>query len=201
MSRQSRSPSPDLHYGSFTNSLASLTSRAREDDEGHRGEEGRASSPRCQRAHLAVAVLCYINLLNYMERYTIAGSTVARHTHTHTHRAARSSVRSHDALSLLFCRCPPQNTGILWHRRQQSRAAADRYDPLVLTVVLFTRHRQGRSLSLLPVLSNTPLLPRLGSASRAEQCSLCTKVDGCDDCTGFLLWTQALFILFDSEKK
>lgn len=72
-SRRSRSPSPDLHYGSFTNSLASLTSRAREEDEGQGGREWSASSPRCQRAHLAVAVLCYINLLNYMERYTIAG--------------------------------------------------------------------------------------------------------------------------------
>ncbi|KAL0193408.1 hypothetical protein M9458_011704, partial [Cirrhinus mrigala] len=26
-----------------------------------------------KRAYLAVAVLCYVNLLNYMDRYTIAG--------------------------------------------------------------------------------------------------------------------------------
>lgn len=74
-SRRSRSPSPDLHYGSFKNSLASLTSRAQEEDEAEvkGGGVGTPSPPPCKRAHLAVAVLCYINLLNYMERYTIAG--------------------------------------------------------------------------------------------------------------------------------
>lgn len=51
-----------LHYGSFVNSLSSLTPNA---------VENPAISPR--RAHIAIAVLCYINLLNYMERYTIAG--------------------------------------------------------------------------------------------------------------------------------
>ncbi|XP_071377713.1 protein spinster homolog 3 [Centroberyx affinis] len=50
------------HYGSIVNSLSSLTPAA---------VEKPAISPR--RAHIAVAVLCYINLLNYMERYTIAG--------------------------------------------------------------------------------------------------------------------------------
>ncbi|KAM6983948.1 protein spinster homolog 3 [Tautogolabrus adspersus] len=53
-------PSEGLHYGSFANSLASLTPQAPE-----------SISPR--RAKIAVAVLCYINLINYMERYTIAG--------------------------------------------------------------------------------------------------------------------------------
>nr|XP_020506086.1 protein spinster homolog 3-like isoform X2 [Labrus bergylta] len=49
-----------LHYGSFANSLASLTHQAPE-----------RITPR--QAKIAVAVLCYINLINYMERYTIAG--------------------------------------------------------------------------------------------------------------------------------
>lgn len=61
-----RSPRPDQHYGSFANSLASLTSRT---------AERPPSSPK--RAYLAVAVLCYINLLNYMERYTIAGLMIS----------------------------------------------------------------------------------------------------------------------------
>ncbi|XP_040005575.1 protein spinster homolog 3 isoform X2 [Xiphias gladius] len=60
--RCSLGSSSGLHYGSFANSLASLTPRA---------VEKPAISPR--RAYMAVAVLCYINLLNYMERYTIAG--------------------------------------------------------------------------------------------------------------------------------
>ncbi|XP_071317317.1 protein spinster homolog 3 isoform X2 [Trachinotus anak] len=62
MPRWSLGSSSGLHYGSFANSLASLTPLAAEKP---------AISPR--RAHIAVAVLCYINLLNYMERYTIAG--------------------------------------------------------------------------------------------------------------------------------
>ena len=33
--------------------------------------ENNAISPK--RAYIAVAVLCYVNLLNYMDRYTIAG--------------------------------------------------------------------------------------------------------------------------------
>ncbi|XP_068577462.1 protein spinster homolog 3 isoform X3 [Cebidichthys violaceus] len=53
-----------LRYGSFVNSLSSLTPKAEE-------KEKPAISPR--RAYVAVAVLCYINLLNYSERYTIAG--------------------------------------------------------------------------------------------------------------------------------
>ncbi|XP_060911862.1 protein spinster homolog 3 isoform X2 [Labrus mixtus] len=61
---QDRGWTPDsgegLHYGSFANSLASLTHQAPE-----------RITPR--QAKIAVAVLCYINLINYMERYTIAG--------------------------------------------------------------------------------------------------------------------------------
>ncbi|XP_044079349.1 protein spinster homolog 3 isoform X2 [Siniperca chuatsi] len=61
--RWSLSSSSGLHYGSFVNSLSSLTPNAVDDKP--------ATPPR--RAYIAVAVLCYINLLNYMERYTIAG--------------------------------------------------------------------------------------------------------------------------------
>lgn len=60
----SQMSSCSLHYGSFQNSLATLTPEA----------EGKpASSPRS--AYVAVAVLCYVNLVNYIERYTIAGSS------------------------------------------------------------------------------------------------------------------------------
>nr|XP_040038427.1 protein spinster homolog 3 [Gasterosteus aculeatus aculeatus] len=53
-----------LRYGAFVSSLSSITPRAEE-------KEKVTISPR--RAYVAVAVLCYINLLNYAERYTIAG--------------------------------------------------------------------------------------------------------------------------------
>lgn len=49
-----------LHYGSFQNSLAALTPEA--DDKPARS------------AYVAVAALCYVNLVNYIERYTIAGT-------------------------------------------------------------------------------------------------------------------------------
>ncbi|XP_035523127.1 protein spinster homolog 3 isoform X1 [Morone saxatilis] len=60
--RWSLSSSSGLRYGSFVNSLSSLAPQA--------GEKA-PISPR--RAYIAVAVLCYINLINYMERYTVAG--------------------------------------------------------------------------------------------------------------------------------
>lgn len=103
----SRSSSPELHlhYGSFKNSLASLTSRAQEDgDEG--GVEGSSPSPRCQSSYVAVAVLCYINLLNYMERYIIAGSiTFITPPPQNTQRPLTRRC--------YCCRYPPQNSGIL----------------------------------------------------------------------------------------
>ncbi|KAI3373444.1 hypothetical protein L3Q82_022044 [Scortum barcoo] len=61
--RWSLGSSSGLRYGSFMNSLSSLTPQAEETPP--------AISPK--RAYVTVAVLCYINLLNYMERYTIAG--------------------------------------------------------------------------------------------------------------------------------
>ncbi|XP_038565266.1 protein spinster homolog 3 isoform X2 [Micropterus salmoides] len=61
--RWSRSSSSGLRYGSFVNSLSSLTPNTEDNKP--------ATSPRG--AYIAVAVLCYLNLLNYMERYTIAG--------------------------------------------------------------------------------------------------------------------------------
>ncbi|XP_042354858.1 protein spinster homolog 3-like [Plectropomus leopardus] len=53
-----------LQYGSSVNSLPSLTPMAEK-------EEEPVISPR--RSYIAVAVLCYLNLLNYTERFTIAG--------------------------------------------------------------------------------------------------------------------------------
>lgn len=60
--RWSVGSNPGLHYGSFVNSLSTLTPQP---------VEKPAIAPR--RAYIAVAVLCYINLINYMERFTIAG--------------------------------------------------------------------------------------------------------------------------------
>lgn len=60
--RCSLGSSSGFRYGSLVNDVSSLAPKAA-------GRE--AISPR--RAYIAVAVLCYINLLNYMERYTIAG--------------------------------------------------------------------------------------------------------------------------------
>uniref|UniRef100_A0AAX7SXX9 Major facilitator superfamily (MFS) profile domain-containing protein n=1 Tax=Astatotilapia calliptera TaxID=8154 RepID=A0AAX7SXX9_ASTCA len=60
--RWSLRSSCSLPYGSFANSLASLAPDA---------EEKPAISPK--RAYVTMFVLCYVNLLNYMERYTIAG--------------------------------------------------------------------------------------------------------------------------------
>lgn len=59
---RSQMSSSSLRYGSFQNSLATLTPEA---------EDKPALSPRS--AYVAVAVLCYVNLVNYIERYTIAG--------------------------------------------------------------------------------------------------------------------------------
>uniref|UniRef100_A0A8C2ZV12 SPNS lysolipid transporter 3, sphingosine-1-phosphate (putative) n=1 Tax=Cyclopterus lumpus TaxID=8103 RepID=A0A8C2ZV12_CYCLU len=53
-----------LPYNSFVDSVSSLTPTAED-------KEKPAISPR--RSYVAVAVLCYVNLLNYSERYTIAG--------------------------------------------------------------------------------------------------------------------------------
>lgn len=61
---QCQMSSSRLHYGSFQNSLATLAPEA---------EDKPALSPRS--AYVAVAVLCYVNLVNYIERYTIAGSS------------------------------------------------------------------------------------------------------------------------------
>ncbi|XP_033954130.1 protein spinster homolog 3 [Pseudochaenichthys georgianus] len=64
MPRWSLGSGSGLPYGYFANSLSSLTPKAEETEEP-------AISQR--RSYIAVAVLCYINLLNYTERYTIAG--------------------------------------------------------------------------------------------------------------------------------
>lgn len=62
MPRWSLGSNSGLHYGSFVNSLSSLTPQV---------VDKPAISPR--RSYIAVAVLCYVNLINFMERYTIAG--------------------------------------------------------------------------------------------------------------------------------
>ncbi|XP_053188335.1 protein spinster homolog 3 isoform X1 [Scomber japonicus] len=60
--QRSLSTSSGLRYGSLVNSVTSLAPEL-------------ADKPPISntRAYIAVAVLCYVNLLNYMERYTIAG--------------------------------------------------------------------------------------------------------------------------------
>ncbi|XP_029986562.1 protein spinster homolog 3-like isoform X2 [Sphaeramia orbicularis] len=57
-----RSLSSSFRYGSFVNSVSSVAAEPAEPP---------LISP--WRGYVAVAVLCYVNLLNYMERYTIAG--------------------------------------------------------------------------------------------------------------------------------
>ena len=66
--RWSRCSSSGLRYGSFVNSLSSL---AAAEEVVHKSP----ISPR--RSYIAVAVLCYVNLINYMERYTIAGWVIS----------------------------------------------------------------------------------------------------------------------------
>lgn len=60
------SSSSGLHYGSLKNSLSSFTPKAAEKPAVSR-----------RRAYITVAVLSYINLINYMERYTIAGEMIS----------------------------------------------------------------------------------------------------------------------------
>ncbi|KAM6906954.1 protein spinster homolog 3 [Xenentodon cancila] len=60
--RWSGSTGSGLQYGSLVNSVSSLVPNA---------AESPAISPR--QSYIAIAVLCYVNLINYMERYTIAG--------------------------------------------------------------------------------------------------------------------------------
>ncbi|XP_049896380.1 protein spinster homolog 3-like isoform X3 [Epinephelus moara] len=57
-------PGSGLEFGSFVNSLSSLTPKTEEEE---KPEISR------RRSYIAVAVLCYVNLINYMERYTLAG--------------------------------------------------------------------------------------------------------------------------------
>lgn len=60
--RRSLSTSPGLQYGALVNSVTSLTT-----------PESQNPPISNRQAYVTMAVLCYINLLNYMERYTIAG--------------------------------------------------------------------------------------------------------------------------------
>ncbi|TNN22429.1 Protein spinster 3 [Liparis tanakae] len=66
MPRCSLGSGSGLPYGSFVNSLSTRSLTVTEDE-----KEKPATTPRS--SYVAVAVLCYINLLNYSERYTIAG--------------------------------------------------------------------------------------------------------------------------------
>lgn len=63
--RCSLGSSSGLQYGSLVNSVSSLAPLA---------ADKQPISKR--RAYVAIAVLCYVNLLNYMERYTIAGGMI-----------------------------------------------------------------------------------------------------------------------------
>ena len=63
--RWSVSSSSGLRYGTLVNSVSSLAPIA--------AEKPAISTTR---AYIAIAVLCYVNLLNYMERYTIAGQMI-----------------------------------------------------------------------------------------------------------------------------
>lgn len=54
------------HYSSFTNSLSSLAP-----------EEVEKQALSQKRAYITVALLCYINLVNYMDRYIVAGEMMS----------------------------------------------------------------------------------------------------------------------------
>lgn len=98
--RCSLGSSSGFRYGSLVNSVSSLAPDA--------AETG-AISPR--RAYLAIAVLCYINLLNYMERYTIAGWMIW----CWTLLCFQPLICSHLVLNIIFfsCRCSFWHSGIL----------------------------------------------------------------------------------------
>lgn len=118
--RWSLRSSCSLPYGSFANSLASLTPDA---------EEKPAISPK--RAYVTMFVLCYVNLLNYMERYTIAGWMISL------------------SIQTIYCfqlggaytewyfwpyRCPYRYSKFLWYKGQHSWTSADRYDEALMEI-------------------------------------------------------------------
>lgn len=72
---------------------------------------------------LIVAVLCYINLLNYMDRFTVAG------TDCWGDRGGSGSRRGRclaDPIPSLLPRRPSGHRAVLRHRRQQLRPHPDR---------------------------------------------------------------------------
>lgn len=112
--RWSQRSSCSLPYGSFANSLASLAPDA---------EEKPAISPK--RAYVTMFVLCYVNLLNYMERYTIAGWMISLSIHTiYCFQLGRACTE--------WCfwpyRRPYRYSKILWYKGQHRWTSADRYD-------------------------------------------------------------------------
>lgn len=64
--RCSLGSSSGLRYGALVNSVSSLATLP--------SDKPPISK---RRAYVAIAVLCYVNLLNYMERYTIAGGGIS----------------------------------------------------------------------------------------------------------------------------
>lgn len=117
MPRWSLGSGSGLPYGSFANSLSSLTPKAEETEEP-------AISQR--RSYIAVAVLCYINLLNYTERYTIAGKLTCCCLLTNT-----LTVSMLVGLNIMFVvsyRCPSRHSEFFWYKWWYSCTHTNRYE-------------------------------------------------------------------------
>lgn len=115
----SQSQIGSLQYGSLQNSLATLTPEA---------QDKPAISPRS--TYAAVAVLCYVNLVNYIERYTIAGtqsffSFVCLFWGGTCNMNASCVCQSN--MSQFTNRRPSQYSSILCYKWWHSCASANRY--------------------------------------------------------------------------
>ena len=92
--------------------------------------ESRVISPK--RSYIAVAVLCYVNLINYIDRYTIAGETShldAKQFDTH-----ECWVGFIDQRLLFFSqRSPSEYPEILWYQWQHLWTVTDRYCALCMS--------------------------------------------------------------------
>lgn len=125
-----------LSYGSFQNSLTTLAPQA---------EEKPPISPR--RAYIAVAVLCYVNLVNYIERYTIAGTWIFVYTwqqYLYNPTTTLFSVLTHTLPSSY--RDPPQYSGLLCHKWWHGCTFTNRYGDQTRHVRLYSSHVFSMSL-------------------------------------------------------
>lgn len=131
MSQWSLTSSSGPHYGSFKdNSLSSLRSKATE-----------KTAVSSRRASVAIAVLCYINLVNYMERYIIAGQTMSHDGTAHHHTPLSACLW----WTFTHCHC---HTGVFTNI-QEFFAISDSTVALIQTGMTM-HHLDGHGLSPSP---------------------------------------------------